>query len=367
MLKILYDGQIFSIQKYGGISRYYCQLLESNCPNNIESTVFAPFSVNYYLPKLDETICSKKINHFPVFRGSHRIYRGLSRLSLSLNLCINDYDVIHETYYYNSFYGGFNGKIVTTVHDMTHEIFPHLFSKKDLTSSKKYEAVKRADHVICVSENTKYDLMRIFNVDSDKITVVHHGFNAPCCVNQSEKFDLARPYLLYVGNRSGYKNFTNLLNAYAQSELLLNHYMIVCFGGGVFSQDEQIQIKNLGLNSHNIFYAEGSDQSLSLLYNNAAVFVYPSLYEGFGIPLLEAMSHRCPVACSFTSSLPEVGGEGVAYFDPNSIYSITKTIITILEDSLYREKLINDGLIRTNQFSWDKTAKETMKVYGKII
>ncbi|QNI60488.1 glycosyltransferase family 1 protein [Synechococcus sp. TAK9802] len=365
-MKILYDGQIFSIQQYGGISRYFCELVRSNISHTIQTRIFAPFSVNNYLTQINNKNLSLNKRKLPLFRGSHHIYRNLSRLALTLYADLNKYDLIHETYYHRSTLCRFKGKIVTTVHDMTHEMFPHFFSNKDCTSELKYASIKRSDHVICISENTKKDVVKIFNIDPDRISVVYHGYNQPIFIDSSMKYNSPRPYILYVGNRSGYKNFLNLFKAYVSSPMLLRDYMIICFGGGDFNKDEKNLFREHDLSSSNIAYTKGDDKTLNLLYHNASVFIYPSFYEGFGIPLLEAMSSRCPVACSNTGSFPEVGGDAVAYFDPQSVSSIMHTLVNILDNSIYRDDLINKGVNRLNYFSWNQTTNETLSIYSKL-
>ena len=142
---------------------------------------------------------------------------------------------------------------------------------------------------------------------------------------------------------------------------------MICFGGARFSNDEINQIKQLNLKMENIVHLKGDDDILSVLYSNAAVFVFPSLYEGFGIPPLEAMSFKCPVVCSNTSSLPEVAGDAAEYFDPYNIEEMMSSIESVVFSNEKRNDLIGRGLKRINLFSWEKRAEQTLKVYSSLL
>jgi len=153
--------------------------------------------------------------------------------------------------------------------------------------------------------------------------------------------------------------------AYAKSKRLVAEYKLVCFGGEPISKEERQRISSLGL-MECVIHQSGSDEILANLYTYAAVFVYPSLYEGFGIPVLEAMHYQCPVLASDTSSIPEVVGEGGMYFDPSDEDALSAAIEQILSDSSLRNHLIQRGVARENQYSWDKCAKETLEFYSLL-
>jgi glycosyltransferase involved in cell wall biosynthesis len=173
----------------------------------------------------------------------------------------------------------------------------------------------------------------------------------------------SKPYLLYVGHRGGYKNFEGFLRAYASSLWLSDNFNVVCFGGGIFSRDEVALIKSLRLSMNHVIQVNGGDNKLASVYRDAALFVYPSLYEGFGIPPLEAMSLGCPVACSNTSSIPEVAGDAAEYFDPYDLDSMRTAMELVLSSEVRLNELIKLGKFRCARFSWDRCAKETLSVY----
>ena len=174
------------------------------------------------------------------------------------------------------------------------------------------------------------------------------------------------PFLLYVGNRGGYKNFLRLLEAYGTSPQLKMGYELICFGGGAFHADELETMRTLGLVSGQVSQLGGDDQMLAKLYEHASAFVFPSLYEGFGIPPLEAMSHDCPVVCSNTSSIPEVVGDAGEYFDPADTESMRAAIERIVTSDSHRNLLIAKGRERLKHFSWDRCAIETLDIYRKL-
>jgi glycosyltransferase involved in cell wall biosynthesis len=177
----------------------------------------------------------------------------------------------------------------------------------------------------------------------------------------------ANTYILYVGARGGYKNFTNFLRAYSSSPSLRGTFGVVCFGGGEFCLSERKLLASLGLGEDKIVQLPGDDSVLAGLYSRAAVLVYPSLYEGFGIPPLEAMSFDCPVICSNTSSLPEVVGDAAELFDPSEPENIRIAIERVVMSAARTNALIALGRERIKNFSWDRCARETFTVYQRVL
>lgn len=248
---------------------------------------------------------------------------------------------------------------------MIHELYSSYFSQKDQTSLLKKEAVERADTVICISKSTKNDLLKTLKIPENKITVVHLGFDKLSLKEETESDQQFKPYLLYVGNRHGYKNFNGLIKAYASSSKLKNDFDIVAFGGRQFNPREIELFSKHGLNSNQVRHLNGDDTHLGKLYRMARAFVYPSIYEGFGLPPLEAMANLCPVISSNTSSMPEVIGEAGRFFDPLDVEQIREAI----ESTVYSDKAINDliqaGTKRLEHFSWKKCCEQTLAIYQK--
>jgi glycosyltransferase involved in cell wall biosynthesis len=228
----------------------------------------------------------------------------------------------------------------------------------------KFECLFRADHVICVSESTKKDLTSFYAVDPRKLSVIYHGCSFPVSVPPSD--DVCAPFLLYVGLRGSYKNFTRLLEVYAGSASIKRDFKLICFGGPRFSALELHNMKILGVEGR-VTRVVGDDKRLQNLYCSAACFIYPSLYEGFGMPVLEAMACGCPVACSSTSSLPEIGGSAAEYFEPSDCDSIRTAIERLVYSDTRRRYMAVQGKHRAAQFSWDRCARQTFQVYSSLM
>jgi glycosyltransferase involved in cell wall biosynthesis len=351
------------MQRYGGISRYFCNLGAGlDNLDKVDVSFFAPFHVNQYLRKINQNLVFG--SYFsPEFRGSWRLKRYATAVASWLYGMLNrNIDIIHETYYSKEAWGISKHRVLT-VYDMIHELFPDQFSNDQHTMLAKKESVARADHVICISNSTKNDLVRLLKVNPNKISVVHLGYSLSIDVNMIQRRKvLSKPFLLYVGSRQGYKNFLPFCYAYAQSVFLKNEFDIIAFGGGFFSELELFEFEKLGVNSK-IHHIDGDDNLLANYYQAASLFVYPSLYEGFGIPPLEAMSYDCPVACSNTSSIPEVVGDAGFYFNPNSIDSMAGVIESALNQSGEIQSKVKIGRERIKMFTWEKCVDKTKEVY----
>jgi glycosyltransferase involved in cell wall biosynthesis len=363
-MKIAYDSQIFTMQEYGGISRYICSLAEHLAGiEGAEARIIAPFYINAYLEKLPKSMVSGI--RIPKIPKMGRVVHGCS-LWLARGV-IEKFapQIAHETYYAASPAAPKNARAVVTVYDMIHERFPSMFSQHDRTSEWKRMTTQRVDRIICISESTRNDLLESFDLPEDKVSVVHLGFDrlTPTSLNVDSK---NKPYLLYVGQRTGYKNFEGLVRAYAGSSWLNNNFNIICFGGGAFSSNEKELFAHLKISDGQLMQMKGGDGELANAYRDAALFIYPSLYEGFGIPLLEAMSLDCPVVCSQTSSIPEVAGDAAEYFDPLDHESIRSSIEKVLQSPERRSELIALGRSRCELFSWERCARETLDVYGRL-
>jgi len=363
-MKIIFDHQAFSRQDYGGIVRYYFELFNSFYKLGHNIRIRAPLYVTKYFAESDK----KPIGlHIPKLPKTALLLSKVNNLLSSLIWSTNEnVDIYHETYFTKADNCPKSAIRIITVYDMVHEKFPEMFSRFDQTSDRKLFALNRADHIISISHNTKKDLIKYFNIDADKISVVHLGYLQSNIENSNNTFS-QKPYLLYVGGRLEYKNFIALLKAYANSKNLKKKFRLVCFGGGPFNKEEQRLIAQLHLDESNIIQKSGDDHLLTGLYKNAVAFVYPSLYEGFGLPPLEAMSLGCPVICSNASSLPEVVGNAAEQFDPHNIDNIRFAIENVVFNLDHKENLISLGYTQSKLFSWKKCASETLQVYEKVI
>jgi len=366
-MNILYDHQIFTSQKYGGISRYFYELLkEFDSMQEVQTTLSLVASNNHY-------ISDKKFVNYINFLPNHRL-RGKQLLFAFLNkkysiskLKQQNFDLFHPTYYDPYFLPYLQKKpFVLTVHDMIYEKYNKTLQLNDSMSEHKRLLVDKATKIIAISENTKKDLIELFGTDDSKIKVIYHGSSMYPTEQATINVKIPNKYLLFVGVRGGYKNFDNFIRAIAP---LLNQdkeLSIVCAGGGMFAKEEKELFNQLKI-SKQIFQKDLDDDSLAFLYQNALFFVFPSLYEGFGIPMLEAFASKCPIACSNTSSFPEIAADAAIYFNPNDKDSIQQTVALLLHDTTLRANLITKGIERLKYFSWEKTISETKKFYESVL
>ncbi len=359
-MKVFYDHQVFNLQRYGGASKYFLKLIE-NFSNNVDPTIISLFNKNIYLTKTEKkkTFIQYKRN-IPILS---QFTKFLNKSFFNYNLKYNKPDIIHYTYFNEKNLYKTDVKKIVTEYDLIKEKFyPEDYFDQIEFKKKLYKDV---DQIICISENTKKDLVEYYKIDEKKIITIHLGVDEN--KNYNEKKIDTKPYILFVGARKRYKNFFNLLKAYSLSNKINEQFNIICFGGGNFSKDEKVLMKDLKISNNNIFYQEGNDFDLNFFYKKARMFIYPSLYEGFGLPILEAMNMSCPVACSKTSSFLEIGRKAVIYFDPNSVESIKDTLEhTLFDDQKIKEIKIK-GLENIKNFSWKDCANKTEMIYKKIL
>jgi glycosyltransferase involved in cell wall biosynthesis len=366
MIKIAYNYQTFTEQKYGGISRMFVEIAnEVNRSDDFQAQIYAGIYRNYYLSNSSST--KKKGILLSYSNNAIRFLLVINSVFAKIALIIDKPDIVHETYYNKINTVPKNTKIVITVLDMVHEKFIESMGNKKF-SAIKANSIRRADHIICISEHTKKDLIEILNIDPQKISVVYLGYTIDDNRLANTNPILHSPYILYVGIKDQlYKNFDRLLQAYASSKDLQSNFKLVCFGPQPFTTKELDMMKAIGVDIDRFCHYSGDDTILANLYTHAAAFVYPSLYEGFGIPPLEAMSFNCPVVCSNVSSIPEVVGNAGEYFDPYSVENMKEAMEKVLFSSDVRQDLISKGQERVKLFSWEKCARETELVYRKLM
>lgn len=366
-MKVAFDHQIFSFQRYGGVSRYFFELATRLPSHGVsEVQIIAPLHVNKYLAAESgrRLTRGKYVSRLPFAIAGTPVVPLLDQLTAPLAWRKANPDIVHETYFTPKPVGRGQRRVVT-VYDMIHEVFADEFpDAADVTAAKR-AAVDRADHVICISENTRRDLVRLFGVDPERTSVVHLGHSITGEIDAGiEDTGHAKHTLLYVGNRPGYKNFKLLLQAYASSRTLRD-FELIAFGGHPPLPDEQDEIDRLGVTDR-VRFESGSDQALAARYRAAAAFVCPSKYEGFGLPPLEAMSHGCPVVCSTGGSIPEVVGDAGVYFDPDSADDLRTALEGLVTTRALQDDLRARGYSRLAAFSWDKCAAETAQIYRAI-
>jgi glycosyltransferase involved in cell wall biosynthesis len=264
---------------------------------------------------------------------------------------------------------------VISILDVSYMHFPKLFKKKDLMMLKywgKY-SIKKSKKIITISESSKSDIINLYKVPAHKVEVVYPGIKHESRITNheldmedlKEKFGIKNEYILFVGTLQPRKNIKRLIEAYSK---LNTEATLVIVGKKGWQFEEIISSpEKYGVKPKVKFIENALDEDLSALYKHAEFFILPSLYEGFGLPVLEAMSYGCPVITSDVSSLPEAGGDAALYVDPESTEDITKKMQELLDDKELREKLIKKGHEQVKKFSWEKSAKETMKVIESVV
>ena len=266
-------------------------------------------------------------------------------------------------------------RVVVTVHDLAFEYYPETFPWADRWRHKLYlrYALRRADHVIAITESTKRDILRLVPTrDPETITVVYHGFDAsrftPIANSHDaevlKKYNLeSGSYVLYVGALQPRKNLVRLLQAFALAKREIPDMKLVLVGARAWAwQSIEVAIDHHLFREDIIVTGAVSAEDLPSWYRGARVFVYPSLYEGFGMPLLEAFASGVPVLTTNNSSLPEVGGDAPRYADAKDVEAMAKELVILWRDEAIRKDHIERGLQRAKDFSWDRSADETLAV-----
>lgn len=382
-MKVLYDLQAFDMQTHGGVSRCFAELY-SHRPAFVDAHISVKETDNVYLQELGfqpkgtlykNFLCDKdtKLKHF-LFKLKYNIQYGkFSRLDKRplINLFETesvlkkgDFDIFHPTFF-DDYFLPFLGKkpFVITVHDM----IPEIFSIDKHQVEQKLAIIPKATHIVAVSERTKQDLVRIMHVPEEKVSVIYHGSDEEPYM-PSTTAPIAEEYILFVGTRYEYKNF----KAFCKScvVILKRHpqLKIVCTGVP-FSPEEFQFFESLGIKDRMVHKFVQTSQELLDLYHYAFTFVYPSKYEGFGIPILEAYKADCPVMLNRASCFPEIAGDAAVFFDLNSEKSDFEeqfeTLYRLTGDE--RGELIQRQRERMKLYSWSKSAAQLADVYKDVL
>jgi glycosyltransferase involved in cell wall biosynthesis len=366
-MHIAYDSQIFRMQPHGGISKYFIKLIEGikRLEKNIDISIVAGIHDNEHLLNSGLSYHGVHQNSFKRQLMVNRFYNFSESYNKKLEerfLLNPKIDIIHQTYNGYELVKTAGPQIVITVHDLIYEKYPKEFSDADEFLERKRKSIETANHIICVSKNTQSDLIRHYKVDIGKTTVVHHGVDV--YEKQSRRIEKDN-YVLFVGKRDGYKNFEGLLKAFSNSKTK-QEVKLICFGSGSFNIKEKNLINEFGLDNK-VVHQKGSDSDLANLYQHALFFIYPSIYEGFGLPVLEAMANECPVICHNKTSLPEVSNGSALEVDCENTSHLTSAIDKLYSDSGFRKVLSEKGKENVKQFTWEATAMKTLEVYKRVI
>ena len=360
---VFFDEQIFTIQRYGGISRYFFEMLRvlPGLAPDCDFRVVALLYINEYLDLLPSSLVFGK--KLPSFRFDRHLMRQVRPIGTNyLARCRNKKSLVHETYYadYEALRSGHS---VITVYDMAHEIFPE-FYPRDETVKNKRRAINRADHIVCISQATASALSHFYPATRTKQSVIYPGVDI---ARMGSSINVKKePIILYVGERTRYKNFWNLVRACAADDWLLRNFRLVCFGGGKFTSTELILMHHFGLPDGFAVQKPGNDEELASYYAQAALFVYPSTCEGFGIPIIEAMAARCPVCCSDIASFKEIAAGCANFFPPESVEALSATIRMLVETSP-SSKMLDIGERIAKTFTWEACAQKHVEIYRRVM
>lgn len=355
-MKVLYDYQGF-MQRHGGVSRYFVELTTAmKSLDGFEAVIPSFFTDNQYLPKKKVFLTSRP------FKGKVRVMSALNRV-ISRRSLGSAYDLFHPTYFHPYFLSRLKSPFVVTVHDMIHHLYSGNYVRDDGTRLNMRVLCAKASWIIAVSQTTKEDLCRLLNIPDSKVAVIHHGTNL--CYHGEERLHAGR-YLLYVGERDGYKNFELFLSS-AAPVLKIEGLDLVCVGSRPFAGHEKALIARLGVSARVLHIQVTTAGELASLYHFASAFCYPSLHEGFGMPLLEAFSCGCPVVASAIPSFQEVAAGAAEYFDPKDTSSLRSSVERVVLDLRRSEDLVRKGHERLKEFSWDRAARATLEVYQAAV
>ncbi|MFV0445248.1 MAG: glycosyltransferase family 4 protein [Planctomycetaceae bacterium] len=373
--RVFFDGEIYSLQSRGGISNYFSQLVPRLADRGVGVTVLTDQVIRGTIPSSSGVVQRR---WFPL--GS----RVWSRLPQSWQVPAEemgvrhwcrkidrtDAAVLHTSYFTSPPLR--RAPLVVTVYDMIYELFPELFNRDadERFRQQKRRCVEAATRIIAISNSAKRDVCELCDIDPDRVDVTPLGVDVAYWrsramgIHQEVTTKLQRPYLLYVGTRFSYKNFRRFVEAYDRSPLSADFDIVAA--GCPWSPEEQEFLGHLGAAARVRNVVSPTDEELAMLYEGATAFIYPSLYEGFGLPLLEAMACGTPVVASNAGSIVEVAADAADYFDPNDSDSMTAAISRAVEPARSQE-LRSRGEKRVGQFDWDRTADLTLQCYSRAL
>ena len=356
-MRVRYDDRIFTMQRRGGISRYFVELITefSKDPSlGVTPQVGWRWTNNAHAV---EAGLGRPLRIPGGSRG--RIVRLANRLTQVGRAAP---DIVHDTYYRPGYRAGPGAPpLAVTIYDMTPELFPELFPGGNPHANKR-DYVEHAALVLCISESTRRDLLRLYGAIAAP-TVVTHLAVSPSFVPGAPRPSWAPArYVLFLGSRVGYKDFRVALEAFATVAPTERGTTLVAVGGGPFTPDEATLIGRWGLDAQ-VVQRDASDAELPGVFGGAIAFVFPSRYEGFGLPTLEAMACGTPTILADSSSNPEVGGDAALYFPPGDHGILATQLGRLLSDEAYRDDRSEHGLAQAGRFTWRRTAEVTADAY----
>lgn len=363
-MKVHYDGFIYAMHPEGGINRYFKNLIDG-LPEDVTAMMTLPETRERCFPENPRLQCFCPPRNL---LRSGRVRNLVEPLYLSGVEKFRRADVSHPTYhelYSRKPFSSHQSPVVLTIHDMIYERFSSRIDPSGKQAALKRAAVEVADAIICVSENTKRDLMEMLSVSEDRISVIPLASELSAEMACGSMKTPDAPYVLFVGSRPFYKNFARLLMAMKKVTAEWPELRLVVVGSPL-NQTEQEWVAALGLEERIIQMSAVSDTRLAALYRDSLALVYPSLYEGFGIPPLEAMSCGTVVIAARSSSIPEVVGDAAILFDPYSVEELAGHMLDLRLHGARRGEFIQRGRQQVARFSWESTVAGTVEIYRQL-
>jgi len=368
-MQVFFDDIIFRLQQAGGISRIYAEVLP----------LLAALDGDLRLTQVSPRPSPARLRQHPALTVEHpRLPLGAARLAARLpwpflaelearSISASADAIWHSTYFYAP--AGWRGPRVVLVPDLVQELFPDLFNRPwdRLVRLQKRRAILAADHLLCISRTTRDDVVRVYGVDPTRITVAPLGYDRRFAATAEDATpadgtlpDLPARFFLYVGSRAHYKNFATALRGFAAWP---GHPAAAIVVVGVpWTDPERREIAMLGLEGHVVRLHWVDDAALAGLYRAADALLYPSLYEGFGLPLVEAMASGCPIIASRIPSTLEVAGGVPFYFEPKDPTQLAQVFQKAWETGRDARRA-QEGRLRAATFSWQATAAKFVDVY----
>ncbi len=365
-MNVLYEGAILDILRCGGISRYFAELV-NRLPSDVTPTMVGP--VGRYNEFSHPLFQYHAVKTRPPLKFFRRFWHPMQHAGIASVMENASSDVVHWTYYQGLCRRPIHrskSPLVITVYDFIHEAFPET-DRSGRTLEMKARAIEIADHICCISQTTYDELCQRFPKAANRASVTPLGSGLNNVASATLPNELSgRPYLLFVGRREGYKNFDLLWQAWNQVKHSVPEMQLAIVGPPMKSR-ERTRLNWRADESRVRFYVNADDSLLRTLYANCAAFVFPSKMEGFGLPILEAMSNGATVLSSTCSALTEVAGDAGYYFDPSDSDTLADLIVSVGKELLAdRKEKIRIGEKRVEYFSWHKTAEMTMEVYRSL-
>jgi glycosyltransferase involved in cell wall biosynthesis len=370
-MRIIIDAQPL-LEPLAGIGRYASSFLKALGEIDSENDYFLYYGASLKQSRANLPHFDNPNFHNKLIKFSGKAFRLLTEKlhMLPVGAFLKDYDIFHGLNYYAPH---LSFPSIVNIYDLSYVLFSDCFTKERLRDIR-YKvgcSIKRTEKIITGSESTKSDIIRFLNVAGEKIEVTRFGLEEKFhpvdneeLIPIREKYHLPERFILFVGTIEPRKNILNLVHAFHR--LGRDAGLVIAGRKGWLFKEIFKEVRWLNLGERIIFLDYVPETDLPLLYNAASVFVYPSLYEGFGFPPLEAMACGVPVITSDKSSLPEIVGDAGILINPEDTGEIREAIISVLDDGSLRRKMVRKGLKRAKQFSWKKCAEETLKLYREV-